>query len=126
MKIDDSNKKNDELNQKIEDLKKRLVQKDVEMKNYKMEQEVLKIQALMENTLECKRKEKGILIQKEIEIKTNFLEKEKKEIQFLKNALCKDPSMLKELKNFIERKEELFKNMELEIGCLKSILNKNN
>ena len=60
------------------------------------------------------------------EIKTNFLNKEKKEIEFLKNILCKDPNIPKEMKEFVERKEESIKNMEMEIGYLKSILNKKN
>ena len=122
MKIDDTNKKIDELNQKIEELKKKLVQKDVEMKNYMMEQEV----ALLEKELECKKKEKVILIQKEIEIKTNFIKKEKKDIEFLRNVLIKSPSMQKELEHFLKKKEESFKNIEMEIGFLNSILNKKN
>ena len=58
------------------------------------------------------------------ERKIKFINKEKKEIEFLKNILCKDPNIPKEMKEFVERKEESVKNMEIEIGYLKSILNK--
>ena len=122
MIIDDSNKKIQELNQKIDILKKELIHKKVEMENFKLDLQVI----LAEKELEGTKKEKNCLIEKVMQIKTNFLNKEKKEIEFLKNILCKDPNIPKEMKEFVERKEETVKNMELEIGYLKSILNKKN
>ena len=122
MIIDEQDKKIQELNQKIDKLKKEVTQKEVEIENYKCDLRVL----LTQNQLECAKKEKNHLIDKMVEMKMKFLAKEKKEIEFLKKILSKMPNLPKEIKEFTKAKEESAKKMELEISCFKTILNKKN
>ena len=58
MIIDDSNKKIQELNQKIDVLKKEPIYKKVEMENFKLDLKMI----LAEKELECTKKEKNCLI----------------------------------------------------------------
>ena len=57
---DDSNKKFQELNQKLDLLKKEFIHKKVEIENFKLDLKVI----LMEKELECTKKEKNCLIEK--------------------------------------------------------------
>ena len=58
MILDDSNTKIQELNQKIDVLKKEPIYKKVEMENFKLDLKMI----LAEKELECTKKEKNCLI----------------------------------------------------------------